>query len=363
MPTLNVELGERSYPILIECGLLRRIGEELSRMGFKGRVAVITNPKVKSLYAEALVDSLECAGLSPFLVEVPDGEEYKNLREIAKIYDRLLSESLERTAPVIALGGGVIGDMAGFVAATYLRGVPFIQVPTTLLAEVDSSVGGKTGVNHEKGKNLIGAFYQPKAVFIDPLVLKTLDERDFKSGLSEVIKYGIIRDAEFFEFLEANVSKILLDGPSSNFPSSELISAIRRSCELKAEVVAADERECGQRAILNLGHTFGHAIEALTGYTELRHGEAVAIGMVMAAELSEKLGHCSLVVVERIKGIVNSFGLESFPPKLSPDKFIQAMRGDKKVIDGRIRFVLIKDLGDVFIEAVSEETLLEFLDK
>ncbi|MEK7773341.1 MAG: 3-dehydroquinate synthase, partial [Deltaproteobacteria bacterium] len=279
MHTIRVELGQRSYPIHIERGLLSSIGTRLNDLGFKGRAAVVTNPRVGGLYAKAVCGALEAAGVVPAVITVPDGEEYKTLKEASKVYDGLIERMMERSSPVIALGGGVIGDLAGFVAATYLRGVPFIQIPTTLLAQVDSSVGGKTAVNHPKGKNLIGAFYQPRAVFIDPDALKTLDAREMRAGLAEVIKYGVIWDEGFFSFLEKNAEKLLT-------PGDELITAIEMSCRIKAEVVGLDETESGLRSILNFGHTFAHAIEALSGYGTFKHGEAVAIGMHMAARFS-----------------------------------------------------------------------------
>ncbi|MCK5235682.1 MAG: 3-dehydroquinate synthase, partial [Deltaproteobacteria bacterium] len=303
MNILKVDLGVNSYEIKIERGLLGKAGAEIKALGFSGRVAVVTNPTVGALYAETLMDSLKGAGIDPLLIEIPDGEEFKNLSEISKVYDRLLEEKFERSFPIVALGGGVIGDMTGFVAATYLRGVPYIQIPTTLLSQVDSSVGGKTGVNHPLGKNLIGAFYQPSLVLIDPDVLKTLDDRDYKAGLAEVIKYGVIRDETFFDFLSDNI-EVILDQESSS-----LISIIEKSCAIKAKIVSEDEREGGVRAILNMGHTFGHAIEKLSGYGTYKHGEAVSVGMVMAASLACKMGIAGAEVLERIKSLVISFGL------------------------------------------------------
>lgn len=350
MRTITVELGERSYPIMIKRGLLSEVGARMKDLGFKGKAAVVTNPLVGELYAGELLKGLKDSGFSPFLITLPDGEEYKTIEVATTVYDALIENKLERNSPIIALGGGVIGDLTGFVAATYLRGVPYIQVPTTLLSQVDSSVGGKTAVNHPKGKNLIGAFYQPRAVFIDPEVLKTLEAREVRAGLAEVIKYGIIWDPAFFAFLEENSSALLdLKG--------ELTKAIERSCEIKAEVVGADETEQGLRSILNLGHTFGHAIEALSGYGTYKHGEAVAIGMYLAARLSAALGLCDSGVVERVKGLVSSVGLPTEPPEFAVEEWIESMRLDKKVSSEAMRFVLIKRIGTVSLEEVGEEDL------
>ncbi|MBI5586735.1 MAG: 3-dehydroquinate synthase [Deltaproteobacteria bacterium] len=353
MRTITVELGERSYPIIIKGGLLSEIGERMKDLGFRGKAAVVTNTLVGGLYGEELLKSLKEAGFSPFVITLPDGEEYKTIEVATTVYDGLIDNRMERSSPIIALGGGVIGDMAGFVAATYLRGVPYIQAPTTLLAQVDSSVGGKTAVNHPKGKNLIGAFYQPRAVFIDPQVLKSLDIREVRAGLAEVIKYGVIWDEEFFAFLEKNSSALLDIG-------AELTKAIERSCEIKAEVVGADETEQGVRSFLNLGHTFGHAIEALSGYGTFKHGEAVATGMALAARLSVDLGLCEDSVARSIKGLITSVGLPTEPPEFSAEQWIESMRLDKKVTAGAIWFVLIKRLGTVNLQEVGERVLKEF---
>jgi 3-dehydroquinate synthase len=353
MRTVRVELGERSYDISIERGILKDVGPMTAALGLKGRAALVTNPTVNALYGDIVVKSLEAAGFKTVVITVPDGEEYKSLEEAGKVFDALIEGRFERSSPIVALGGGVIGDMAGFVAATYLRGVPFVQVPTTLLSQVDSSVGGKTAVNHPKGKNLIGAFYQPRAVFIDPDVLKTLDERELRAGLAEVIKYGVIWDKEFFGFLEQNAGKLLE-------PGEEIIKAIEKSCAIKAEVVGKDEREEGLRAILNFGHTFGHAIEALSGYGTFRHGEAVAIGMAMAAALSAKLGGC-VECAPRITALLKKLGMPFAPPAIGAESFIDAMRLDKKVSSGRIRFILASEMGKVFLKEVGEEVLREYL--
>ena len=354
MRTINVELGQRSYPIMIKGGLLTEVGARMKDLGLKGKAAVVTNSLVGDLYGGELLKSLRDSGFTPFLVTLPDGEEYKTIEVATTVYDALVENRMERSSPIVALGGGVIGDMAGFVAATYLRGVPYIQVPTTLLSQVDSSVGGKTAVNHPKGKNLIGAFYQPRGVFIDPDVLKTLDSREVRAGLAEVIKYGIIWDESFFAYLEENATALLTLG-------AELTKAIERSCEIKAEVVASDETEQGVRAILNLGHTFGHAIEALSGYGTYKHGEAVSIGMTLAARLSAALGLCDSAVVVRVRGLVASVGLPAEPPVFTADAWIESMRLDKKVSSEALRFVLIKSVGTVSVEEVGEKELRALL--
>ena len=352
---------DRSYDIEIERGLLDSLGTRMSELGVGKRCALITNPTVSALYRERAEASLKSAAFLPIVIEMPDGEEYKNLTEISRVYDVLLKERLERDSAIIALGGGVVGDMAGFVAATYLRGVPYVQVPTTLLAQVDSSVGGKTGVNHPLGKNLIGAFYQPRAVYIDPDLLSTLDEREIRAGLGEVVKYGIIWDPAFFEELEAG-------GASLTDTSSDLvIKLIERSCAIKAEVVSEDEREGGVRAILNLGHTFGHAIEALTNYSKYKHGEAVAIGMVMAGEFAHKLKICSEDVPSRIETLLKAVGLPTSLEGMgeglgiSPMEFLQAIKLDKKVKAGILRFVLPEAIGSVCIRDVGDSETLDFL--
>lgn len=353
MSIVRVDLGERSYDITIQRGILKEAGPIMKALGMKGPAAVVTNPTVGGLYGETVIKSLESAGFKPVVMTVPDGEEYKSLEVAGTVFDKLIENRFERSSPIVALGGGVIGDLAGFVAATYLRGVPFVQVPTTLLSQVDSSVGGKTGVNHPKGKNLIGAFYQPRAVIIDPEVLKTLDLRELKAGLAEVVKYGVIWENAFFSYLEENAKALLT-------PGAEIIKAIERSCAIKAEVVGRDEREEGMRAILNFGHTFGHAIEALSGYGTFRHGEAVAIGMAMAASLSERLGG-SKECGPRIVALLEKLGMQHAVPEIAPDDFIKAMKLDKKVSSGRIRFVLPSEMGKVYLREVSEEEIRKFL--
>ncbi|MCX7627142.1 MAG: 3-dehydroquinate synthase [Methylophilaceae bacterium] len=338
MQTLHVALGERSYPIHIGQDLLARADLILPHLDRK-RVAVVTNTTVGPLYLEALCEPLRQAGVAVVPIVLPDGEQYKNAETLGKIYDALLEQRCERGTALVALGGGVVGDMAGFAAATYQRGVPFIQVPTTLLAQVDSSVGGKTGINHPLGKNMIGAFWQPRLVLADTATLATLPDRELSAGLAEVIKYGLIRDAEFFRWLEQNMTRLMAR------EAEALAYAIRRSCENKAAVVAADERESGERALLNLGHTFGHAIEAGLGYGSWLHGEAVAAGIVLAADLSRRMGWLSMADTHRITSLLQAAGLPTAPPKLGTDTYLDLMGLDKKVADGKIRLILLQSIG------------------
>lgn len=341
--TIEVALGARAYPIFIGAGL---IGDAERLRPYLGgsQVLIVTNETVAPLYLERLERSL--AGLRTASVVLPDGEQYKTLEICTRIFDALLVQGFARDATLIALGGGVIGDMAGFAAACYQRGVAFIQVPTTLLAQVDSSVGGKTGVNHPCGKNMIGAFHQPRAVLADTDTLATLPERELSAGLAEVIKYGLIRDLAFFEWLEAQMPALRERDPAA------LGEAIARSCENKAAVVAADELEGGQRALLNLGHTFGHAIETGAGYGAWLHGEAVGAGMVLAAVLSARLGQLDRHSVARIRGLIAAAGLPAAPPAgLAAERMIELMAVDKKVLAGRLRFVLLKRLGEAFLTA------------
>ncbi|MHB8534706.1 MAG: 3-dehydroquinate synthase [Sulfuricaulis sp.] len=351
MKTLQVDLGERSYPIYIGAGLLDR-AECLTRHVPASRIAIVTNETVAPLYLAKL--RAHVASFQPLEVILPDGEQYKTLEVLNRIFDALLAARCDRRTTLVALGGGVIGDMAGFAAACYQRGVPFIQVPTTLLGQVDSSVGGKTGVNHPLGKNMIGAFYQPRAVIIDTDTLKTLPDRELSAGLAEVIKYGLIRDPEFFTWLESNMDKLLARDTEA------LSFAIHRSCRNKAEVVAADERESGVRAILNLGHTFGHAIETGLGYGSWLHGEAIAAGMVMAADLSQRLRWLPAADVTRIEKLILRARLPvRAPGTLAPARFLELMAVDKKVMDGRLRLVLLKRLGEAVVTADYPRAQLE----
>ncbi len=342
MQTLSVDLGDRSYPIHIGPGLLGQADLIVPHLAQK-RVMVVTNTTVAPLYLPRLTSTLEGAGVKVACVVLPDGEAYKNWETLNRIFDALLTERAERKTTLIALGGGVIGDMTGFAAACYQRGVPFLQIPTTLLSQVDSSVGGKTGINHPLGKNMIGAFYQPKAVLADTDTLKTLPARELSAGLAEVIKYGLIRDAGFLAWLEANMAKLRALDPAA------IARAIYRSCEIKAQVVGEDEREGGIRAILNLGHTFGHAIETGMGYGVWLHGEAVAAGMVLAAQVSQRMGWLSAADVARIRALIRAAGLPDVAPDLGVEKYLEYMGHDKKVEAGKMRFVLLKQLGEAVI--------------
>ena len=342
MQTLHIQLEDRSYPIYIGEGLLSQIKLIESHLKQK-HVAVVTNTTVAPLYLDALLTLLKQNGIKAFPIILPDGEVYKNQETLNLIYDALLREKCERTTTLIALGGGVIGDMTGYAAATYLRGVPFIQIPTTLLSQVDSSVGGKTGINHSLGKNMIGAFYQPQCVIADIDTLKTLPPREFSAGMAEVIKYGLIRDKAFFDWLEKNIEGLIKLNPSL------LIEAIMRSCQNKADVVEMDEHESGVRATLNLGHTFGHAIENAMGYGVWLHGEAVATGIVMAAHLSKLMGWLKDLEFNRIVKLLKEAQLPIDPPKISEDQYMSLMNMDKKVVDGKIRLVLQKGIGDSVI--------------
>jgi shikimate kinase/3-dehydroquinate synthase len=352
MQTLTVGLGERSYAIHIGGGLLDR-AELLQPHLPRRRAAIISNTTVAPLYLERLQNTLKTAGISSVAVILPDGEEYKNPETLNLIYDALLQNRCERSTPLIALGGGVIGDMTGFAAATYLRGVPFIQIPTTLLAQVDSSVGGKTGINHPLGKNMIGAFYQPQLVLADTDTLDTLPDNELSAGLAEVIKYGLIRDLPFLEWLELNIDRLRARDTAA------LQYAIARSCQNKAEVVAADERESGERALLNLGHTFGHAIESGMGYGNWLHGEGVAAGTVMAADLSQRLGWISAQDVARIRKLFERAGLPVVSPDLGADKYLELMGLDKKVEGGKLRFVLLKQVGQAVVYGDVPPALLQ----
>jgi 3-dehydroquinate synthase len=310
-------------------------------------VAVVTNDTVGPLYAEGLLATLRQEGLEPILVTLPDGEVHKTMVVLGTVFDAMMAHRMERGATVVALGGGVVGDMAGFAAACYQRGVPFVQVPTTLLSQVDSSVGGKTGVNHPLGKNMIGAFYQPQAVLIDMAVLQTLPERELSAGLAEIIKYGASLDRAFFEWLEAHMPALRAREPSA------LVHAIERSCQIKAMVVAEDERESsGRRAILNFGHTFGHAIEAGMGFGQWLHGEAVGCGMVMAACLSEQLGQLAVADRDRIRRLVAAAGLPVEPPDWSSETYLEWMSHDKKTAAGQVRYIVLKGLGDAALQPV-----------
>jgi 3-dehydroquinate synthase len=352
METITVELADRSYPIMIVDTLVSQ-SEEVSKYLGVGKVVVITNDAIARLYLDQV--RLLLHDRDVLEIVLPDGEQYKNLDAISYIYDQLMTAKCDRKTTLLALGGGVVGDITGFAAATYQRGVNFVQVPTTLLAQVDSSVGGKTGVNHPLGKNMIGAFYQPQCVVICTDFLKTLPIREVKAGLAEVIKYGLINRPDFFKWMADNSEGLLtLD--------SELIAkAIKTSCESKAEIVAADEREGGIRALLNLGHTFGHAIETASGYGVLLHGEAVAIGLVMAADLSRRMGLLSAADALNIRSVLEeNFSMQVVPPAaITVEQFVNLMSSDKKAELGKIRFILLKAVGQAYIEADVEVELLK----
>jgi 3-dehydroquinate synthase len=354
--TITVGLGERSYRILFGHDVLSGAGDLCREINLGNSVAVVTNPTVGALYFEQVRETLAHAGFTVHKIEIPDGEQYKNIETLNGIYGELIACGLDRGSFVAALGGGVVGDVAGFAAATYLRGIPFIQLPTTLLAQVDSSVGGKTGINHEKGKNLIGAFYQPAAVLVDVATLNTLPEREFLGGMAEVVKYGIALDGELFDFIFANVDRLLARDKDS------LLSVIKRSCTLKASIVAQDERETGLRAVLNYGHTFGHAVETLTGYREFTHGEAVAVGMVQAAKVSERMGYADNGETERIVLLLERLGLPTALPVFDAADYKDALMRDKKVRDRGLNFVFNKGIGAYHIDRVTDiEALIKIV--
>ncbi len=338
MQTLKVELADRSYPIHIGRNLITNADLFLPHLKRK-HVAIVTNTTVAPLYLGQLSQTLQSAGVTVIPIILPDGEAYKNSDTLNLIYDALLQNRCERSTTLIALGGGVIGDLTGYAAATYLRGVPFIQIPTTLLSQVDSSVGGKTGINHPLGKNMIGAFYQPQVVLADIDTLKTLPAREFSAGMAEVIKYGLIRDVKFFDWLETHIEALMA------LEENAISEAIYRSCQNKAEVVARDEHENGERALLNLGHTFGHAIENAMGYGVWLHGEAVAAGTMLAADLSQRMGWLTPAEVTRIHALLTKAKLPLDAPKLGAEKYLELMQMDKKVADGKIRLILQQGIG------------------
>ncbi len=356
MEVVNVELGDRAYPIYVGAGCLGDLGPRLVETGRGKRVAVVTNSTVANIYLEAVMRTLTGCGFDPAAIQIPDGEEHKNLAWLAFVYDRLIDAGVDRGGAAIALGGGVVGDLTGFAAATYLRGIDLVQVPTTLLAQIDSSIGGKTGINHPAGKNLLGAFKQPRFVLADVECLRTLPRREYAAGLAEVIKTGAILDAELFAFLEAELPGILQQ------ERDLLVRVVRRCCQLKALVVAEDETEGGYRAILNFGHTLGHAIESLTEYTTLLHGEAVAIGMVAAARISQRLGFCDGTTVRRLTALVDRCGLPTeIPSDLGRDALALAMRTDKKALGGAIKFVCLEGIGTTRFERLGCEDIVRYI--
>ena len=359
MPTINVNLPQDSYEIAIASHSLGELGNKLKQLNLGKKVLVVSNPEIFGHYGDTCLQSLKAAGFDTYIHLIPPGEEHKHLQSIQKVYDTALINHIERSSTLVALGGGVIGDMTGFAAATWLRGVNFVQVPTSLLAIVDASVGGKTGVNHPQGKNLIGAFYQPKLVSIDPIVLKTLPAREFRAGMAEVIKYGVIWDADLFSKLEHYGG---LDDP--NQISEELLETIiTRSCQAKADVVSQDEKESGIRAILNYGHTIGHAVESLTNYKKFVHGEAVALGMVAAGKIALEMGLWTRAEAERQDNLIAKAGLPTeLPAELAIEGILETIKSDKKVKAGKVRFILPTAIGKVIIsDQVTSEVIAKAL--
>lgn len=361
MKTVTVDLGERSYPIYVEDGCLTNIGEFLAKHYSGKRTALITDSIVKNYYASPVEKSLKDSGFEVTLVEMPPGEPFKTLSVLESVFDRLIEQRFSRDTVIISLGGGVVGDLAGFAASALLRGVKFVQIPTTIIAQTDSSVGGKVAVNHRLGKNLIGAFYQPLFVFIDPAVLKTLPPREVNAGMSEVIKYGAIKDEAFFTFIEENCESL------KNLQDIEKIEkAVIRSCEIKAEVVAIDEKESGLRRILNFGHTIGHAIENITGYKVYLHGEAVALGMIAAGWISAELGMLDKDKFERLEKVIRKIDIpnliisDTARNKKTDTRLLEAVARDKKVKEGKVNFVLLNDIGKTVIRNdVPDELIIE----
>lgn len=362
MKTIRVDLGNRSYDILIHNNILPSIGEKIADMGFSGKLGLVSNPLVYSLYGDTVFNALKKAGFDVTLVLIPDGEEFKDYNWAYYILGELLKNGLDRKSALVALGGGVIGDITGFVASTYMRGIGYIQVPTTLLSQVDSSVGGKTGVNHAVGKNMIGTFYQPRLVWIDVNTLKTLPKRQLANGMAEVLKYGVIKDRGFFDYLKANAEGL------KSLSDETLIEVVGRSCQIKAEIVSLDERESGIRAILNYGHTVGHAIESISSYRGILHGEAVAVGMCVEAKLATLMAMFNESELLELKDVVKSFDLPVDIPgdmvqHACGDRFLRAVSVDKKAVGGNVKFVLPETIGHVeVIGSISDENILKSLN-
>ena len=352
MKKIELKLGSNGYSIIIGSGLLEQAGQCLRDSGYSNRVVVITDNSVRRRYGRILRNSFLSRGLQVSVLSVPSGEEQKSLETAGSLFNRLSEIKAERTTPIVALGGGVIGDLAGFIAATYLRGVPFIQVPTTLLAQVDSSIGGKVAVNHEQLKNNIGAFYQPKLVLSDTSTLKTLSARQIRDGLAEIIKYGVIMDKELFSYLEENIERI------KSMDAESLEYVISRSAGIKADVVEKDERDSGLRNILNYGHTIGHAVETVSNF-KVSHGEAVAVGMLAAARISRKMGILAETELIRLENLVKKAGLPLKIPSLNPGKMIEAMKHDKKILHGNVRFVLARSIGEVYVSEDVSASLIK----
>ncbi|KKM73342.1 hypothetical protein LCGC14_1411450 [marine sediment metagenome] len=355
--TLNVSLGKRSYPLYIGNKNLSTIGEKLRRHELRERATIISNPQIMDLYGDTVKESLKEEKIDSNVILVEAGEESKSLQEASKIYDKLISSKNNRYMPIIALGGGVIGDLAGFIAATYMRGVPYVQVPTTLLAQVDSSVGGKVAVNHPEAKNIIGSFYQPKFVLADMDTLKTLPEREYISGLAEILKYAFISADDFMSFLKANIDPIL------NKNADILTDVVIRCCRKKAKIVEEDEHDYGLRAVLNFGHTIGHSIEAISKYENFRHGEAVALGLIGAVIVSNIKGYAKDELVDETRNLLKDLKLPSQIENLSLDEIIEHVKLDKKVMEGKIRFVMVKSPGEVIVENVEPEIIMEALKR
>jgi 3-dehydroquinate synthase len=352
--TVSVSLGDRSYKIMIQAGLLQQLGGRLSELAVRGTAGVVTDRHVARRYLGGILHQLNQCGIDAIPIVLPPGEQSKTLGTVTRILDVLARHRFERSSFLFALGGGVVGDLAGFAAAIYQRGIPFVQIPTTLIAQSDSSVGGKTGVDHRLGKNLIGAFYQPKEVWIDPLTLRTLPRREWIAGLAEVIKYGIIADEKFFSYLQREMPGLLKRQPDI------VAAAVKRSCEIKAQVVTADERESDRRRILNYGHTIGHALETLGKYESLIHGEAVGIGLVQEADLACYMGICDRSVVERIRDVVQGAGLRDRMPQQPSAKVWKAMLHDKKVSGGQVVGVWPERIGQVRIVPIDEQTFQQW---
>jgi len=357
---INVELGEKSYPIFIGSNILNTLGDEMKKLKLKGKVLVMTNPQVERHYGKIVQASLEKKGYEVRMMPIPSGEEFKNIEMIKKIYDTLISCNYERSSTIVALGGGVIGDIAGYAAGTYQRGINFVQVPTSLLAQVDSAVGGKTGINHDQGKNMIGVFYQPRLVLADVATLKTLPEKEVKSGLAEVIKYGMIKDAKFYKYLHKKLKNCFSEDQGLLDDNEALIEIVTRCCEIKSDIVEEDEKEHGIRAILNFGHTVGHAIETLTNYKKYTHGEAVALGMITATDFSVQKEYIAEEELEKLVELLKEVRLKTnidFPVEWR--KMIELIRHDKKVAGGNIRFILLKKIGRAVVEELKETAALE----
>lgn len=352
MRTVRVALGDRSYNIYIKADILKEAGKYIRELNLSKKALVITNPTVGGLYLDKLIEYLKQYDITPYIAEVPDGEEFKSLKYASFLYDQMISFKLDRKTPVIAFGGGVIGDLAGFAAATFMRGLPLVQIPTTLLSQVDSSVGGKVAVNHPKSKNMIGSFYQPKMVIIDVNLLQTLPERELRAGLSEVIKYGVIKDKLLFDYLKENMVKI------KELDQECLEEIIARSCEIKADIVSRDEREVGIRAILNYGHTIGHALESITKYDKYRHGEAIAVGMIVESNIAVALNLFSKDGVKEQEDLFRDTGLKVHFKDIDTSAIMKAIWLDKKVLEEKLRFVLPVEIGNVIIKECIDEEII-----